>query len=123
MSDPMMGGMPQMGGQPPPQNDARQNMEQNRSMLNPADATMMMQEGKFRPDMTVRDFLQESMGVDVDGPVSQLIEASKKQLQNRSAIGKTANMAKGAGRPAFVPPGQNEPGMEPGLDAMMSQMR
>ena len=128
MSDPRM--MPPGGGPPPDMGggDPVANMEQNRSMLNPADATMMMQEGKIRPDMTVREFLQSTMGVDVDGPVTQLIEASKKQLQNRTAIGKAANMAGPQGpqgrpgRPAFVQPGQGGP-PPGGLDEMMGQMR
>lgn len=122
MADPMM-----MGGMPG--EDPVANMEKNRSLLNPADATMAMQEGKIRPDMTVREFLQQNMGIDVDGPVTQLIEASQKQLQNRTAIGKAANMAgqggppqRGPGRPAFVQPGQGGP-PPGGLDAMMGQLR
>ena len=116
MADPMM----------PPEGDPVKNMEMNRSMLNPADATMAIQEGKVRPDMSVREFLEMNMGIDVDGPVTQLIEASKKQLQNRTAIGKAANMGQPqgppgpVGRPAFVQPGQ---GMgPPGLDSMMKEM-
>ncbi|MFA5262020.1 MAG: hypothetical protein WC450_12425 [Candidatus Omnitrophota bacterium] len=124
MSDPRMMGGPPPGGAPGGQ-DPVANMEQNRSLLNPADATMAMQEGKIDPNMSVRDFLQQNMGVDVDGPVTQLIEASKKQLQNRTAIGKAANMGKPGqmpqGRPAMVQPGQGGP--PPGLDSLMGQMR
>ena len=130
MADPRM-----MGGGMPPEmgEDPVANMEKNRSMLNPADATMAMQEGKIRPDMTVREFLQTNMGIDVDGPVTQLIEASKKQLQNRTAIGKAANMGGSPGgapppgrmpqgRPAAVQPGQGGP-PPGGLEGLMGQMR
>ena len=127
MADPRMmppGGMPE--GPPPGGMDPVANMEQNRSMLNPADAAMSLQEGKIRPDMTVREFLQTNMGIDVDGPVTQLIEASKKQLQNRTAIGKAANMSQGGpppgpvGRPPAVPP---QRGMgPPGLGGLMEEM-
>lgn len=80
--------MPQMGAQKP--ND----LEANRSMLNPTDMAGMASRGDVSQDMTVRDFFQK-FGVDVDGPVSQLANFAKKQVENADPLNKMQNMARG----------------------------
>lgn len=117
---PPMGG--QMGG-PGGGQEAMQNVDANRSMLNPTDGAMALQEGKIRPDMTFGEFCQTNMGIAWDEPLQSAIPKLQKQMQNRSSMGKMENISQGAGRPpGGMPPGQ-EPGMEPGLDTMMKQMR
>lgn len=120
MSDPMPPqGQPMSGGrQPSP-------MMKNLSVLNPKDANLMANSGQFSPDMTVRDFLSQQ-GVDVDGPVTQLVELAKKQTANANPMNKMRNMAADASlkpggqpptmpgvKPMVAPPGQPSPaGME-----------
>lgn len=103
MSDSMQGGQP----------DARQAMEQNRSLLNPTDAAAMAQQGKIRGDMSVRE-LFANLGIDVDGPATQLIKFSQKQMENAKMGKKMQSMA--AARPAPEPPagGPAQGGPPPG---------
>ena len=52
----------------------------NMSVFNPTDIAMMGQNGVLRPDMTVRQYL-ETVGIDVDGPVTQFRDAANDQMQ------------------------------------------
>jgi len=78
-------------------------VQQNQSVLNPTDLSMMVQDGKLRPDMTVTDFLQ-SIGIDPAGPVTQLIQAMHQQSQMASPVDKMRAIA--GGQPGGMPQGQ-----------------
>jgi hypothetical protein len=95
-----------------------QNIKQNRSVLNPMDATMMAQEGAISPDMTIAQFLQQE-GIDVNGPVSQLQQFAKKQVQNANPMTKARNIAQGAGGQSQAPP----PAGGGGLEDLIAGMR
>jgi len=121
MSDPRMPpqGMPQGA---PPQGPSP--VMKNLSVLNAKDANLIGSSG-MSPDMSVRDFLAQQ-GIDVDGPVTQLVEMAKKQSQNANPMNKMRNIANDAGlkpggqpptmpgvKPMVAPPGQPAPaGME-----------
>ena len=99
-------------------------IKENASMLNPADLAGMKQ--GMTPGGTVRDFMQK-LGIDVDGPVEQLVEFGKKQLQGASAMGKMRNISGGApGGPPTAPPGAGAPspgGPPPGgLDGLLGNL-
>ena len=67
-------------------------VEQNESILNPADAAKQKQLGQLRPDMTIREFF-EAQGMDVDrNTLMDLAQFSQKQMQNRTMPGKLRNM-------------------------------
>ena len=109
MSDPlaMMGKAPggMMGGAPGGAPGG--GMMRNMSALNPNDAAVMGASGQFTPDMTVRDYLTK-MGVDVDGPVTQLVDMAKKQMANANPLNKMRSMAadtslKPGGQPQTMP--------------------
>jgi hypothetical protein len=96
----------------------------NLSVFNPKDANLIGSSG-MSPDMSVRDFLAQQ-GIDVDGPVTQLVEMAKKQAMNANPMNKMRNIANDAGlkpggqpptmpgvKPMVAPPGQPAPaGME-----------
>lgn len=110
MADPAMrppgprpGGAPMPGG--PPGGDRS-------SLLNPNDMAMKSAAGKIRPDMSVRELLGE-MGIDVDGPVTQLSGAMRKQLTNATIPGKLSG---GGG-----PPRPRAGGAPSGMGGMPSQ--
>jgi hypothetical protein len=130
MSDQMPQGAPPQGQ---PMGGGRQPspLMKNLSVLNPKDANLMGVSGQFSPDMTVRDFLGQ-MGIDVDGPASQLVEMAKKQAQNANPLNKMRNMAadtslKPGGqpqtmpgvKPMVAPPGQPSPA---GMEGLLSKM-
>lgn len=102
------------------------NMKQNRSMFNPTDMAAMKQGGEFSGNMTVRDVMAK-LGIDVDGPATQLIEFGKKQTQNANPLSKMKNIASGAGtRPKPRPniqapsPGMARPqGAAPGMEGLL----
>lgn len=112
-------GMPMSGGRGPSP------VEKNLSVFNPTDAALMSSSGKFNPTMTVRDFLTQQ-GIDVEGPVTQLIEMAKKQMENANPMNKMRNISADASlnpggqpptmpgvKPMVAPPGQPAPaGME-----------
>ena len=103
MGDPMMalkGRMGGMGGAPggmpggaPPVDTSQE------SIFNPADAAMKAGRGDINAQMTVRDVLGK-MGIDVEGPASQLVKFSQDQMQKRTMSGKL-----GMQRPPQMPPG------------------
>lgn len=112
------GAGPMPGGSP---------MEENRSVLNPTDATMMGQQGKLSPDMTVEDLITGVLGVPLDAPASALGEALKRQVQNASPEGKVGALAGGPGgpggpgRPPMVPPPGTPPAPQ-GADDLLGQL-
>ena len=122
MSDPLAqmrggGGMPgggMSGGDPLAQ------MKSQESIFNPADAAMKVNRGDIRPDMTVAQLLG-SMGIDVNGPATQLTEFMKGQVQNKSIMGKMG-MGGQPGRKPMAPP-PTAPGEEPGIAGLMGNIR
>jgi hypothetical protein len=103
---------------------------QNASLFNPTDLAATKQatdagKGPFAgmdENSTVRDFLGQ-LGIDVDGPVSQLIQFSKDQMGKADPLNKMENIAgagpagAGAGPPP-MPPGA--PQGQPGLEGLMT---
>jgi hypothetical protein len=132
MSDPMrQQGQPPMGQAPQGQAPQGQSpmgaspVTKNLSFLNPKDSALMASSGQINPNMSIRDFLAQQ-GVDVEGPVSQLVEMGKRQIANANPMTKARNIAadtalqKGGQpspqpgvKPMVAPPGQPAPaGME-----------
>ena len=101
------GGVPPAGaGAPRPPGGPGPGLPGPKSLLNPADAASQAQSGQIRPNMTVRDFLG-SQGVDVDGPVSQLVKFAQGQVQNANPLNKLGQQGGAPGatpRPAAPPP-------------------
>jgi len=92
-------------------------MQAQESMANPTDLAAKMSRGAIRPDMTIREFYQQ-MGIDVDGPLSQLKDAMGDQLTKASPINKIQAMGGGqAGAPPAPPQGGG------GLADIMAKMR
>jgi hypothetical protein len=96
------------------------------SIFNPADAAMMKQEGSLNPDMSVRQFL-ETQGIDVEGPVTQLLKFAKDQIDKAKPVNKMAAIAGQAaaplpqGIPQGAPQGQAMGG--PGLGGLLSNLK
>lgn len=88
----MMNRMPK----PKSANPTQQAIEDTRSMLNPTDLAAIKQEGEITPDMSIRDFFQ-TQGIDVDGPVSQLVEWNMKQIENADPLNKMKAIASSGG--------------------------
>jgi len=101
--------------------DPMQTVMQNKSIFNPVDSSMMAQGGEITPDMTVREYFAK-LGVDVEGPISQLVDMAKDQMQKGNPINKmksiaggpTSGMKPGMGQPPQMPQGRvpEAPGME-----------
>jgi len=123
MSDMMQSppGMPQQrpgGGMPSP-------VMKNLSPMNPADLSLMAASGNFLPNTTIREAFSK-VGIDVDGPLSQLTDYMQKMKQNANPIDKVRNIAADTAlqrggqpqqmpgvKPMVTPPGQPAPaGME-----------
>jgi hypothetical protein len=67
--------------------------------------------GQVSPDMTIRDFFQKQ-GIDVDGPVTQLVDFAKKQVANANPLTKMRNIAADTSlKPGGGPP--TMPGVKP----------
>jgi len=115
MQQPMPGQMPAQPQQQPT-GDVEGKLKSMRSPFNPQDMAMMMQDGDIGPNSTVRDFL-EKLGVNVDGPISQLAEMFKSGMQNADPLSKMRSLnqqpqgqaeqpqGNPPGRPPMVPPG------------------
>jgi hypothetical protein len=73
-------------------NDMPSAIDKSQSILNPRDAFMMKEQGKIRKDMTVRE-LFGGLGVDVDGPVTQLAEMVMREKQKADPLGKMRALA------------------------------
>lgn len=130
MSDQMPQGMPPQGN---PMSGGRQPspVMKNLSVFNKNDAALMGASGQLSPDMTVRDFLGQQ-GIDVDGPVTQLVEMAKKQAANANPMTKMQNIAADTGlkpggqpptmpgvKPMVAPPGQPAPS---GMEGLLQKM-
>ena len=108
--------------------EAMQNVEANRSMLNPTDGAMMAQQGKIGPGQTVGQFMETVFHVKWEDPIEKLTQAAQSQLKNRTPTGKAQALAQGAGgQPPMPPQGgmpQGQPQGQPpgGMMEMMSQM-
>lgn len=120
----MGGGMPPGGGMP--QGDPSESFEKNLSLFNPADAALMKQRGDVQPGMTIRDFFQKQ-GLDVEGPIDQLIQFAKSQMKSASPLGKVQEIGGGAapgGMPEGMPPGMpggGAPGGSSGLSDLLQK--
>ena len=90
--------------------DPMETLKANRSVFNPVDASMMKQEGEIRPDMTVREYFAK-LGVDVEGPVSQLIDMAKDQMGKADPMNKMKSIA--GGPTPGVKPGMGQPPQMP----------
>ena len=112
---PMMGmsqgqGMGGMSG-----GDAMGTVKQNMSIFNPVDAAAMRESGEITPQTTIREFFAQK-GVDVDGPVSQLVQFVQDQAKKAQPMGKMQAIA-GQGQPP------QQQGPPPDLGGMIKQMR
>jgi hypothetical protein len=87
--------------------------------------------GSMNPQMTVKEFLAQQ-GVDVDGPVTQLAELAKRQINNANPLNKMggaspATALKPGGqpptmpgvKPMVAPPGQPSPS---GMEGLLQKM-
>jgi hypothetical protein len=83
------------------------NMKKNMSIFNPTDMAAMAtpgHPGQVDPTKTtVREFF-EGFGVDVDGPVMQLIDFTNKQVDNANPVKKMQNIAGTGTPPSSGPP-------------------
>jgi len=87
---------------------ALENFKKNRSLANPLDLAMMQQEGSISPDSTIAEFFQSTFGLDVNtDTITDMIQATKKNIQNADPVKKMGNIAQGAG------PGMGQPAPPP----------
>jgi membrane protease subunit (stomatin/prohibitin family) len=96
-------------------------IEQSRSILNPTDAVAMVQQGKISPKMTVREVFA-NLGVDVDGPATQLMELAMREREKAQPMNKMRQFAQMS--PAEAP--ATPPAAEPrtgDLDALLAKLR
>ena len=108
--------------------DPMETLQANKSIFNPVDATMMGQQGEISPNMSVREYFAK-MGVDVDGPLSQLIDAAKDQMAKADPINKMKSIAggpapgpkPGMGQPPQMPQGRR-PAPAPGMEGLLKQI-
>ena len=92
----------------------------NMSVFNPADMAAMKQSGQFRPDMKVREVIDNFLAlnnIDPEGPASQLIELGQKQVQNADPAGKMMNLA--GGEETTEP--TEMPAPAPGLEGLLKE--
>ena len=100
--------------------------KKNRSLAEPIDATMMAQDGTITPDMTIADFYQNVMGLDVNtNTVMDMVQATKKNIGNANPMTKMQNLSKGS---AGAAPGMGQappPPQEPtgGLGDLVNSVR
>lgn len=102
---------PQAQGLPTPDPQMDKAFQEQLSMNRPDDVAMMGMSGAFQADMTVRQ-LFEQLGVDVDGPLSQL-EAVMQQQQEKADPLNKAKALGGAGSPQGQPPPPQQPSQDP----------
>lgn len=127
---PMGGGAPPsgMGGPPMGTEDA---LRSKRSIFSGPDMAMAKQSGEL-DNMSLRDFFSQA-GVDVDGPVTQLLQFVTDQMKNADPLEKMKGIAgstppmdplEGGGMPPGGPPPRGgQPGGMGGdpLDRLMGQ--
>ena len=90
--------------------DPMQTLKANRSVFNPVDASMMAQEGEISPDMSIREYFAK-LGVDVEGPLSQLIDMAKDQMAKGDPLNKMKSIAGGPKPPPTGQPPMGQPPM------------
>jgi len=106
--------------------DIQKKIQDNMSIFNPTDAAMMKQNGQLDPNMSIRDFFQMN-GVDVDGPISQLVKFAQDQigkanpLNKMQAIAGQGPMQQPQGQPQGLPQGQEQG--SPDLNALLSGLQ
>jgi len=113
MRKPPGGGMGGGMGGPPGGGDMMGKIQQNQSILNPVDAASMKQGGQITPDMKISDYLR-TLGIDPEGPLSQLQGAMKNQIGKAMPMNKMKSFAGGGGAPGGAP--------EPSMDNLMRGM-
>ena len=74
------------------------------SIMNPMDGLRHAARGRIRPDMSVREAL-EVMGVDLEGPITQLQSTTRNMVQNATMEGKIRGAGAPGGAPGGVPGG------------------
>jgi hypothetical protein len=80
------------------QKNIGETLDENLSVLNPQDAFVMAEKGMLRKDMTIRE-LFSGLGVDVEGPVTQLSEMVTRETEKANPLNKM-KAAAGAGQMA-----------------------
>lgn len=101
--------------QPPMGPDAGQVMDQMRSPMNPADMAAMSEQGpQIDPSTTTVRQLMEMQGINVDGPVSQLIEKVQEMEGNADMGNKMEAMAGAPPAPNPMTAKMQQGGMPPG---------
>lgn len=108
MSDVMMPG----GAPTPPEPPATPGNQIPRSVFNPQDLAVMGQ--GMGADMSVGDFLQKTLGISPEDPVTKLVEALKGQVKTSSMDGKIQAMKEQS------PPAPSE---QPGVAGLMNRLR
>ena len=114
MADQMMG-KPPVPGAPAPVPGGNP-VEKNLSIFNPKDFVLMVKTMANDPKSTVRDLLTR-LGIDADGPVTQITDWLNKNMENATPLGQIKNMAGGGPMAESAPP-QGEPQM-PGRKPMV----
>ena len=110
--------------------DVEQRIQANQSPLNPTDMGMMVKRGEMGDprQQSVRQYL-EQVGINVDGPVSQLVEFAEREMPKANPLEKMKRIAGGAPPPgmgAGPPPGGPgmggpPPGGPPGLRGLLGK--
>ena len=90
--------MPPGGGMP-------DGMASTRSAANGVDLASMVGSGAIGKDQTIREFMQ-GLGINVDGPVTQLVEWQQKQMAMKKPIDKMPAMASQGPQQGANPPGR-----------------
>lgn len=106
-------------------------VDKNLSAMTPGGAALMGSKAGASPNMSVGDYLK-TIGIDVNGPVQQLIDFAQKQQANANPMNRVRNIAadtalqKGGQpptqpgvKPMVQPPGQPSPS---GLQGLMQRL-
>jgi hypothetical protein len=88
--------------QKPPSSGTEDILRQGRSPFNPTDIAMEVQDGNLDQKMSVGDFL-ERIGIDVNGPMSQLQTFMGRGLRNADPTNKMKDIAAAKGQPQNTP--------------------
>lgn len=116
MPNPMTKMPPGPNGPPPIQPGG--NVEKNLSIFNPKDFVLMVKTMANDPKATVRDLLGR-LGIDADGPVTQITDFLTKSKENATPLGQMQNIAAGKAPDTELSPGGQPPTM-PGRKPMVS---
>ena len=94
-------------------NDFGSKIGENMSILNPTDRTMLKQSGRISPETPIREYFG-MLGVDVDGPISQLNEMFKDQVNKADPVEKMKRLGGAPGMGQAPPPQMPGQGMPQG---------